>query len=126
MSKKVALLIMFFLLGSVLIFHVFIITEIIPFDKVWAGKLKSVEEMRQFETFSILLNLVMFTVFVIKYRLLLQEKRNRLIDVIIWGFAGLFALNTLGNLFSESIVELILGTLLTLFSAALCVIIAKK
>jgi len=117
---------MFFLLGSVLIFHVFIITEIIPFDKVWAGKLKSVEEMRQFETFSILLNLVMFTVFVIKYRLLLQEKRNRLIDVIIWGFAGLFALNTLGNLFSESIVELILGTLLTLFSAALCVIIAKK
>ena len=126
MSKKVALLIMFFLLGSVLIFHVFIITEIIPFDKVWAGKLKSVEEMRQFETFSIMLNLVMFTVFVIKYRLLLQEKRNRLIDVIIWGFAGLFALNTLGNLFSESIVELILGTLLTLFSAALCVIIAKK
>ena len=126
MSKKVALLIMFFLLGSVLIFHVFIITEIIPFDKVLAGKLKSVEEMRQFETFSILLNLVMFTVFVIKYRLLLQEKRNRLIDVIIWGFAGLFALNTLGNLFSESIVELILGTLLTLFSAALCVIIAKK
>lgn len=126
MSKKVALWIMFFLLGSVLVFHMMIITEVIPFDKVWAGKLKSVEEMRQFETFSILINLLMFTVFIIKYRLLLKEKRNRLIDILIWIFAGLFALNTVGNLFAENIVELILGTLLTLSSAVLCFIIAKK
>ena len=124
--KKIALWLMFFLLGAVLIFHFLIITEIIPFDQVWAGKLKTVEEMRQFETFSILINVVMLTIFIIKYRLLNKEKRNRIVDILIWVFAGLFALNTLGNLFSQSTMELIFGTLMTLSSTVLCVIIAKK
>lgn len=126
MSKKVALWIMFVLLGAVLIFHFLILTELIPFDQVWAGRLKSVEEMRQFETFSILMNVLMLSVFIIKYRLILREKRNRFIDILIWIFAGFFALNTLGNLFAQSTMELILGTALTLISAVLCVVIAKK
>ncbi|MDG1332673.1 MAG: hypothetical protein P8P74_10105 [Crocinitomicaceae bacterium] len=126
MSKKAALWIMFVLLGAVLVFHFLILTEIIPFDQVWAGRLKSVEEMRQFESFSILMNVVMLSVFIIKYRLLIKDKRNRVIDILIWIFAGFFALNTLGNLFAQSTLELILGTALTLISAVLCVVIAKK
>ena len=126
MTKKVALWIMFFLLGLVLIFHFLIITELIPFDKVWAGNLKSVDEMRRFETFSILINTVMLIVLISKYRLLKRGKHNRIIDVLIWIFAALFALNTLGNLFSQSMIELILGTFLTLTSAILCVIIVRK
>ena len=42
MKKKVALISMFFILGIVLIFHTLILTELIPYDKVWAGKLNSV------------------------------------------------------------------------------------
>ncbi len=52
MSKKAALKIMFSILGILLILHLLILTEQIPYDKVWAGKLKSVEEMKTFETFS--------------------------------------------------------------------------
>lgn len=126
MSKKVALIIMFFVLGTVLIFHFLIFTEFIPYDIVWAGKLNSVEEMRSFETFSILVNVIMLIVLFIKYRQIGSEKRNKVIDILIWIFVAFFALNTLGNLFAQNIIELILGTLITLTSSILCFIIVKK
>ncbi|MDG1297637.1 MAG: hypothetical protein P8P48_10905 [Saprospiraceae bacterium] len=126
MKKKVALISMFFILGIVLIFHTLILTELIPYDKVWAGKLNSVEEMKSFETISILLNAFMLIVLYLKYRKLGQGTTSKVIDLLIWIFAGFFVLNTVGNLFSKSMVELILGTLLTLTSAILCFVIVKK
>lgn len=117
---------MFFLLGMLLIFHFLILTEQIPYDKVWAGRLNSVQEMRNFETFSILLNAFILTVLYIKYRQLSKGIENKVIDILIWIFAGFFALNTLGNLFSKSMAELIFGTLLTLTLSILCIVIAKK
>lgn len=90
MSKKRALEFMFGLLGAVLIYHFLIFFEFIPFDKVWAGRLNSVEEMKTFETFSILVNVFMITVLIIKYQNLLNHKPNRIIDVLIWVFALFF------------------------------------
>jgi len=126
MSKKSALYTMFSILGVVLIFHFLIFFEVIAYDKVWAGRLKSFEEMRKFETFSILLNLSNMGVLFIKYRLLNKGTTNKIIDIIIWCFVVLFALNTLGNLFAQNIYELIFGTLLTMVSAILCYIIVRK
>ncbi|MDO6439563.1 hypothetical protein [Cyclobacterium sp. 1_MG-2023] len=126
MSKKIAIKIMFGLLGAVLIYHFLIFFEFIPYDKVWAGRLKSVEEMKTFETFSILVNVFMITVMIIKYQNLQNQNPNRIIDILIWVFALFFSLNTFGNLFSQNILELIFGTLFTLIAAILCVLIAKK
>jgi hypothetical protein len=126
MNKKSALIIMFFILGIVLIFHFLIFTEQIPYDKVWAGKLNSVEEMKSFEIFSILLNVFMLLVLLIKYKQLKRGKRNKVVDILIWIFVVFFALNTFGNLFAQSMIELILGTFLTLISSILCFVIVKK
>lgn len=126
MNKKVALIIMFFIIGIVLIFHFLILTEQIPYDKVWAGRLNSVEEMKSFETFSILVNVFMLNVLYMKYKQLEKGVNNKVIDTLIWIFAGFFALNAIGNLFSKNIVELILGTFLTLTSSILCFVIVKK
>jgi hypothetical protein len=126
MNKKTALRIMFFILGSLIILHVLILTGQIPYDKIWAGRLNSVEEMRTFETFSILLNAFMLVILVIKYMQLGKGERSKIVDILIWGFAAFFALNTVGNLFAKSIIELVLGSLVTLISAILCVIIVKK
>ncbi len=126
MTKKNALISMFCILGVVLIFHFLIYTEQIPFDKVWAGKLESIEEMKTFETFSILLNIFILTVLIIKYRQVKKGVSHKAIDVLIWIFTAFFALNTVGNLFAKSTLELVLGTALTLTSAVLCFIIVKK
>lgn len=117
---------MFLLLGALLIFHVLIFTEQIPYDKVWAGKLNSVEEMKAFEAFSIFINLFMVLILSIKYRLLESGKSNKAIDILIWVFVVFFALNTIGNMFAKSLIELILGGFLTLASCILCIIIVKK
>lgn len=126
MNKRIALKIMFLLLGALLIFHVLIFTEQIPYDKVWAGKLNSVEEMKAFEAFSILINLFMILILSIKYKLLESGKSNKAIDILIWVFVVFFALNTIGNMFAKSLIELILGGILTLVSSILCFIIVKK
>ena len=126
MNKKVAIKIMFFLLGTILIFHLLIFTEQIPYDKVWAGRLNSVEEMKSFETFSILINIFMVLVLLLKYKLLKSGKTNKAIDILIWVFVVFFALNTIGNMFTKSLIELILGGILTLVSSILCFIIVKK
>jgi|TARA_R110002049_G_scaffold239266_1_gene412365 hypothetical protein len=126
MNKKIALKIMFILLGTLLIFHLLIFTEQIPYDKVWAGKLNSVGEMKSFEGFSILINFFMVIILFIKYKLLGSGKRNKAIDILIWIFVVFFALNTLGNLFAKSLIELILGSFLTLVCSILCFIIVKK
>ncbi len=126
MNKKTALISMFSILGIVLTFHLLIFTELIPYDKVWAGRLNSVEEMKSFEVFSILLNIFMLSVLLIKYKLLKKKKTNKIVDVFIWIFTVIFTLNTLGNLFAKNKIELVLGSLLTLTSAILCFIIAKK
>lgn len=126
MNKKVALIIMFFILGIVLIFHFLILTEQIPYDKVWAGKLNSVEEMKSFEIFSILLNAFMLIILFIKYKQLEKERKNKIVDMLIWVFTAFFALNTVANLFAKSMTELILGTFLTLTSSILCFVIVKK
>ncbi|WP_339923407.1 hypothetical protein [uncultured Cyclobacterium sp.] len=126
MDKRKALVIMFCLLGVVLVFHFLVFFEFIPYDKVWAGRLKSVEEMKTFETISILLNIFLLTILFVKLKLIERKKENKIINAFIWVFAAFFGLNTIGNLFSESLLELILGTFLTLVSTILCIIIVKK
>lgn len=124
--KKIALMAMFGVLGAVLVFHALIVTGVIPYSQVWAGRLKSHQEMIQFETVSIVMNLFMLFIFFRKYRLLRKGRTNKVIDAFIWIFLGLFVLNTAGNFFSQSIWELIFGSLMTAISAALCYLIVKK
>ena len=123
MKKKRAIHILLTILAALLLLHTLIYIEIIPFDKVWAGKLKTVEEMRTFELFSILMNIFMLAILYIKLQLLKNNRTNRIIDIFIWLFALFFALNTIGNLFANNILELIFGTFLTTTS---CFIIARK
>ena len=125
-SKIIALKLMIGLLSIVLIFHLCVLFEIISYKIVWAGKLNSKEEMYAFEAVSILINLFLITVLCVKFKNIKKSETNRIINIVLWVFVFLFALNTLGNLFSEKLIEQILGTLLTFISATSCWIIVKK
>ena len=125
-SKRIALKLMIGLLSLVLIFHLCVLFEIISYKIVWAGKLNSKEEMYVFEAVSILINFFLIIVLCVKFQNIKKSETNRIINIIIWLFVFLFALNTLGNLFAENLIEQILGTLLTFISATLCWIIVKK
>ena len=100
-------------------YHILIITGVIPFEIVWGGKLETREQMLQFESVSIFINLFILVVVLIKGNYLKINIPLKLINILCWFFATLFALNTLGNIFAESIWEAVIFTPITLLSSIL-------
>ena len=126
LSKNTALKLMIGLLSIVLVFHFCVLFEIISYKIVWAGKVNSLDEMRIFETISILINTLLIATLYIKSKNIKNNVSNKVVNAIIWVFVFLFALNTIGNLFAKSMIEQILGTTLTFISSVLCWIIVSK
>lgn len=113
-SEKTAWLSMLIILLLVIIFHGLVLTGIIPFTIVWGGRLESSSDMIRFETISILINVVMVVVIVMRAGLLNISINQKKIRVVLWIMTVLFLLNTIGNLFSTNALERIIFTLITL------------
>jgi len=126
MKKITTLRVMLLITELLLILHFSILFGLIPYDQVWAGRLKSVEEMYQFETVSILINVFILIVLLIKRRMVKQQKESKWMNYVLKGLGVFFALNTIGNLFAESKLELILGTAITLTLSVLFFKVSKK
>jgi hypothetical protein len=110
----------------VVIFHALIIIGIIPYEIVWAGKLKSVSEMYVFEIVSIIVNMLLLIVLLLKGNFLKHTINEKIINGILWVFVLVFGLNTIGNLFAKSLFEKAVFTPLTLILALLIWIILRK
>ena len=67
----------------------------------------------------------MVLVLLVKYRFEKLNKEPRIINLLLWVFGVFFLLNTVGNLFAQSIWELIFGTLATATLSVACMYIAK-
>jgi hypothetical protein len=117
---SLAVKILLLLQVPVLIFHLLVITGIIPYNIVWGGRLHSTDEMRKFETMSILLNIFMASVIGIKGNYIKISIHPLIIYTILWCFAILFTLNTVGNLLAKVTLETVVFTPLTFLSAVLC------
>lgn len=125
-SKAQALKIILGLLTAVIVFHTLIIAQIIPYEIVWAGKLNSVNEMYVFEIISILVNILLITVLLLKGNYIKHTISNKILNGILWFFVLVFTLNTVGNLLAKSLFEKAVFTPLTLISALLIWIIIRK
>ncbi|MEI6751911.1 MAG: hypothetical protein WCK78_01965 [Paludibacter sp.] len=108
------------LLSVVMLFHLSVFLQFIPYTIVWAGKLKNLQEMRVFESVSLLLSTFNIAVFLMKGNYIRHKIPMKIINGIIWFFVVLFAFNTVGNLFAKSDFELYVFTPLTFISALLC------
>ncbi|MGI9541979.1 MAG: hypothetical protein ACR2MX_01905 [Cyclobacteriaceae bacterium] len=117
---KLAVNVMIILLVLVLIYHLLILTEIIPYEAAWGGRLQTRSDMIIYETISIGVNLLILAVILIKGSYVKTKIPGRVINIFLWVFTALFALNTIGNLFSLSLVEAIIFTPLTLLAFLLC------
>ena len=115
---------MIVLLLIALTYHLIILAELIPYEAVWGGRLKSSEQMRQFEFISIGVNLFIVLVILIKGGYIKINIPKLIINSLLWLFAILFTFNSIGNLFSASIWETIIFTPITLISAVLCLRLA--
>lgn len=106
------------LLIAVILFHICIIFKIIPYDIAWGGRLKNDAEMYVFEIISILINIFLSIVLLMKGDIVRFRFSDKVINVILWIFFVIFILNTIGNLFAQTFFEKFFA-ILTGFSAIL-------
>lgn len=111
---------MLIFLSLVLIYHILILTELIPYKIAWGGRLETKSQMYSFETVSIVINLLIMLVILIKGAYLKTNIPVGIINIFLWILTALFTLNTIGNLFSNNFLEMIIFTPLTFISAILC------
>lgn len=123
---KKAIDIVLVILSMVSLFHLLVLTEIIPYNIVWAGKINSVSEMRVFEFFSLSINTVIIFVIAIKANYLKWSVPVRFVNGFIWFIFFLFSLNTIGNLFAATNFEKFVFTPMTFILAVLCLRIVKE
>jgi len=116
---KLATMIMMGLLSFFVVFHLLILSGVVPYSIVWGGRLQNVTQMYVFEAVSLTINLVVIAVVGIKGGYIKPYLPDKLVTFLLWVFVILFALNTVGNLFAESKLEQILFAPLTLISTVL-------
>lgn len=116
------------ILSMVCVFHLLVLTEIIPYNIVWAGKINNVGEMRIFEFFSLSINAVIILVISIKANYLKCNISVKILNNFIWIIFSLLSLNTLGNLFATTNFEKFVFTPMTFILAVLClrIVIEKQ
>ena len=78
------------LFTGALVFHLLVISQIIPFDIVWGGRLDSVDDMLVFESISIVINLIVLAVVVIKGGYLKPLIPMKLVNAILWIMVAVF------------------------------------
>lgn len=125
MTPKTAIKILIGLLGAIVLFHLCIVLQFIPYEITWGGRLKSLEEMYAFESVSIAINLFMIVVLAMKGGYLKAIVPIKIINIILWVFFALFALNTVGNIIAVTNFEKWFAVL-TLACCGLLWVVLKK
>lgn len=118
MKNKTSLNWMLLLNFLVIIFHLGIITKLIPYEIVWGGRLKNDRDMYVFESVSIGIILILIFILLLKGKYLRLELNERSLNFILWIYFVIFVLNTLGNLLAKTNFEK-LFSIITLISAIL-------
>jgi len=126
LTKKLTGTILIALFSLQIVFHLLVLSRLIPFGIVWGGRLKTVEQMQVFELISILINALMLYVAAAGSGHLKHPFRPAVLRVALWVMVLLFALNTLGNIFSENRFEQLVFTPLTALLALLCLHLARS
>jgi membrane-associated phospholipid phosphatase len=102
-----------------IIFHILILTGVVPYEITWGGRLKSYEDMLWFETISILVNITVILIVAAHMRWVPFYIDRRITRIALWLLVAMFALNTIGNIIAVTVLEKTFG-ILTLLLAVFC------
>lgn len=125
MKYKIASVLLIVLFSLTIVFHFLILIKVIPYAIAWGGRLTNDTEMFIFESVSISINMAFLLVTTTKHKQIKQDKSSTFISVMLWIMFVVFAINTIGNLFSLNNYEKIIFTPLTLISSVACLILTR-
>ena len=114
------------ILSAVVLFHVLVVSGIVPKTIVWGGRISDPAQVVRAEIVSIMILLVTAAIVAMRWRSLAQGAPNVVLAVGTWVLVGLFALNTVGNRFAKTLLERAVFTPLTLLLALLTLRLALE
>lgn len=117
-----AIKIMLGLLTLVIFLHLLIILKVIPYKTAWGGRLQNDEQMYMFEAISIVINLLLCFILLMKGRYIQFYFKEKLLNIVLWIFLILFILNTVGNLFAKTNIEKLFAIVTLVFAFLIWVI----
>lgn len=126
MKHKTSITILLGLLSTVILFHISVLAKVIPYDVAWGGRLENDSEMYVFEAISILINLFLGLVLLMKGDYIKFQFNKKTIDITLWIFLTLFLLNTVGNLFAKTNFEKSFAVLTLAFAILIWTILKTK
>ena len=113
------------ILFTVIVFHGCIMLKLIPYNIAWGGNLTNDRDMYVFEISSILINLFLTFIVLLKGKYMKINFNDKFIYITLWIFFGIFILNTIGNIFAKTTFEKMFS-LITLSLAVLIWLILRK
>jgi len=116
MNPKLAIKLMLWLIGVIILLHSAILMKIIPYNITWGGRLENNIEMYVFEIMSILINLFLVVLLLLRGRYLSCFIPMKVVNILLWAFLFLFGINTLGNIFADTTFEKSLSLLTLIFT----------
>jgi hypothetical protein len=125
-SVRTAAIVALALMGAVVLFHLLVIAGVIPKTIVWGGRITDPQEVVRMEVVSILIVLVAAAVFAFRWRSVATGAPSLLWAIATWALVGLFAINTVANLFAKTPFERFAMTPLTLLLALLALRLALE
>jgi len=126
MNPKLAIKLMLWLIGAVILLHLAILVKIVPYELTWGGRLDNDAEMYAFEVVSVLANLFIAVLLLIKGKYLSSFIPMKVVNILLWAFFFIFCMNSLGNMFAETLFEMSLSLLTLIFTYLIWVILKKK
>jgi hypothetical protein len=126
MKLKIASSLLILLFSLTIVFHLLILLKVIPYAIAWGGRLQNDSEMFVFEGVSIALNALFLFISITKYKQIKLGKSSKFINVMLWIIFALFALNTIGNLFSINSFEKMVFAPITIVLAIACFMLARN
>lgn len=123
-SAKMAGHILLVLFGLLVVFHILILLNLLPSNVVWGGRAGSSSNSRTLVTISLIFNILFAMVVAAKIDYVEVSVLSRVINLLLWIIFAYLLLNTAGNLASNSSVETLLFTPITIVAALLVVRLA--
>lgn len=124
--KRIALIVLIIIFSLTIVFHLLILTGIIPFGIVWGGRITSQSQMYLFELVSIFINVIFLFIVLLKSRLLKLNLPEIVLNIGLWVMVIVFLLNTFGNLLSNNHLEKLIFTPITILLSLLGLIVVLK
>lgn len=126
MKSNIYIRLMLLLLSLVTVFHLCIVVKLVPYKIAWGGRLKNDFEMYVFEAISIIINLFLISVLLIKGSYLKVQMNGKVINTVLWVFFFIFTLNTIGNIIAKTTFEKLFSVLTFLSVVFIWKILMKK